>query len=106
MNKSAVIINILLSLTIVFVQYCKVGEIYHVDIFHAETRTCSSWFYLDIEDVQISNPSDLDYPPTDYHIKVAEDFHINGILQTIHLEDTFVTAPSFHLKLYQGNCCA
>ena len=42
-----------------------------------------------------------DDPPTDYFVDVDEDYHIDGILETITLSDYFSTGP-YDLSLWKG----
>ena len=76
------------------------GEIYHFDLFHAETRLCTSEFLLEIEDTTfISDP--INQVPMDYSATAAEDFYVDGIVSTLALTDVFSTGL-YQITLYGG----
>ncbi|KAL3841579.1 hypothetical protein ACJMK2_019700, partial [Sinanodonta woodiana] len=41
--------------------------------------------------------------PLDYVVKIPEDFHVNGIVETVHLVDVFSVGPTYEVILFQGN---
>ncbi|KAL3880478.1 hypothetical protein ACJMK2_032714, partial [Sinanodonta woodiana] len=41
--------------------------------------------------------------PLDYIVKIKEDFHVNGIVETVYLVDAFSIGPTYDVMLFQGN---
>ncbi|XP_052265940.1 uncharacterized protein LOC127868328 [Dreissena polymorpha] len=78
-----------------------VGEIYHFDLFHAETRRCTSHFLFQVEGTTFSQSPQTELP-LDYKVSIAEDFFINDILTNVNLNDAFAVGP-YTITLYAGN---
>ena len=76
------------------------GEIYHFDLFHAETMRCYSKFLFEVEDTTfMSDPTTQ--LPLDYAVTIAEDFYVDDNVQTLTLTDVF-SQGSYEITLYNG----
>ena len=44
----------------------------------------------------------VEEPPRDYVVKIDEDLHEGGILETVFLADTFSAGPPFKVGILKG----
>ncbi|XP_053385192.1 uncharacterized protein LOC123535922 isoform X1 [Mercenaria mercenaria] len=79
----------------------EVDEIYHFDLFLAETKRCTSEFLFQIEDTTFSQDPTTELP-LDYSATIAEDFYVDDIVTTVYLTDAFSVGP-YEITLYAGN---
>ncbi|KAL5007409.1 hypothetical protein ScPMuIL_016215 [Solemya velum] len=86
------------------------NQVYHFDLFHTERHLCKSQLLIQTENTKLidlktsaNQNSNNRSIPVDYSIKVFEDFHVDGILEVIHLADVFSIGPTFDVKLEAGN---
>lgn len=87
----------------------EVEERYHFTIFHVERKGCGSQMLIDATNFDFILDS-LEEPPRDYIVYIDEDFHVDGIIETIFLADSFSAGPPFQVNIlrggfYQTNCC-
>ena len=73
---------------------------YHFDLFHAETRMCTSEFLFEVEDTTFSQNTSVALP-IDYAVTIAEDSDIGAIVQEFQLTDVFSVGP-YSVTLYKG----
>ena len=73
---------------------------YHFDLFHAETRMCTSEFLFEVEDTTFSQNVSVALP-IDYSVTVPEDSGVGEIIQAFELTDVFSTGP-YDITLYKG----
>ena len=64
------------------------GEIYHIDLFHAETTQSTSELLFEVEDTTFMKHSSS-MLPIDYTVTIAEDFFVGDTVETIYLTDAF-----------------
>ncbi|XP_053385183.1 uncharacterized protein LOC123535929 [Mercenaria mercenaria] len=79
----------------------EVGVTYHFDLFHAETRRCSSELLFEVQDTTFSLDKTIDLP-VDYSVTWNEDTQIGEILTEVNLIDDF-SKGSYSISLYKGN---
>ncbi|XP_060555809.1 uncharacterized protein LOC132716530 [Ruditapes philippinarum] len=79
----------------------ELNEIYHFDLFLAETRKCTSELLFQVEDTTFSLDPSTELP-IDYSVTISEDFYVDDILTTIYLTDVFSVGP-YDITLYAGN---
>ena len=46
----------------------------------------------------------VEEPPRDYVVKIDEDIHAGGVVETIFLADTFSAGPPFKVRVIKGVC--
>ena len=81
----------------------KVGEVYKFDIFHAETRTCTSWYLLETVGAAFVDPNDPEARlPANYIAEADEDLNIDGVIESLTVADPFSIGPEYNLTIYKG----
>ena len=78
------------------------GEIYHFDLFHAETTQSTSELLFEVEDTTFMKDSSS-MLPIDYTVTIAEDFFVGDTVETIYLTDAF-SQGGYEITLYKGTC--
>ena len=73
---------------------------YHFDLFHANTKLCSSEFLLQVENVTFHQNKTTKLP-LDYQVSITEDVDVGHILTAVNVEDAFSQGP-FIVTLYSG----
>ena len=73
---------------------------YHFDLFHAETRMCTSEFLFEVEATTYSQDVSVALP-IDYTITIPEDREVGDIVQMVELKDDF-SVGAYEITLYKG----
>ena len=76
------------------------GETYHFDLFHAETKLDTSELLFEVEGTTFMTDP-LTQLPLDYWVTVGEDFYVNDTVETLILTDYFSVGP-YDIELYEG----
>ena len=73
---------------------------YHFDLFHAETRMCTSEFLFEVDSTTFSQDVSVALP-IDYTITIPEDREVGNIVQIVELTDVF-SVGAYEITLYKG----
>ena len=72
-------------------------------MFHTERKGCTSSLYLETKHLKFVQNSTYEEPPVDYFVYVRENFHVEGIVTELTLNDVFSVGPNYQVTVIRGN---